>query len=48
MRNMDLYTFIFVGGLLVLISISMWRYMVGILALCGVYYLWHIYLGRRP
>ena len=48
MRNMDLYTFVFVGGILVLISISLWKYMVGVLALCGLYYLLHLYMGRKP
>ena len=47
MRNMDLYTFVFVGGILVLMSISLWKYMVGVLALCGLYYLLHLYTGRR-
>jgi hypothetical protein len=48
MRNIGLFYFVFTGGLLVLISISMWRYMVGILALCGLYYVLHLYTGRKP
>ncbi|HUR46449.1 MAG TPA: hypothetical protein VMZ27_11285 [Candidatus Saccharimonadales bacterium] len=48
MRNSGLFYFVFAGGLFVLISISMWRYIVGVLALCGVYYLYHLYHGKRP
>lgn len=42
-NSQALIRFVIVGGFAFLFARAFWPYVVGLLALCGAYYLWNLY-----
>jgi hypothetical protein len=42
-----LIRFVILGGIAVIFAQSFWPYVVGILALCGAFHIWTIYLKKK-
>ena len=45
-QSQALIRFIVIGGFAFLFARAFWPYVIGILALCGAFYLWNLYLKK--